>query len=691
MYPHRRDKMSLEAALDEERREILELLEGRRSSKQSSSLKNDAHTTPTAAVRSMLDVSPDAPPPHRGSTTAGAGGTALSGRRLSLPKRSFSGVPSPPSPLRTSRSATDSPPASEAASSDTASTQRRASDGTDHIPSPRRKVIEDKRGLDLRDYRFDMQPSIPKQEQSKHASQGGPTGGAEPGRPSPRLSTASIPRLDRSASPISHTPSQSSLNLAPPTGKLVMDNGKLIDMDRAYTRLSDTALAGSSGSLSTLTRGSVESVSEDGDVRLEKDYIEGGENGSGTIDTSEEEIDDTSSGEDDHGTHRGRRRSRKKLTDSSTASEHSEGEGNDAVAGSTEPKTLLEAAEEERQKVESANKDKSPSRPDSSKSSMSAAEKSSAKKGGVHPRTSFDYTASTVNTPYGSDDEADLSDIKQAQNLGIHLSPIDTSVPNRAIRTVIRGDFTRLQQEANEGKRRQRKYLVATDLSDESVYALEWTIGTILRDGDTLFAVYAVDEEVGTGKDAELGAGVQSVQIGEGAKAMQDSAAIVGSQTEKTAHSAATSFLPHMLAARLGTGSSESRSGSVDTRGLSKAELERIHAVEKISQTCIKLLRKTMLQVRVAVEVIHCKSPKHMITEAIDGLAPTLVVLGSRGRSALKGVLLGSFSNYLVAKSSVPVMVARKKLRKHAKYKNTHIRLSNNLTTPRKLAFAKVD
>ncbi|KAJ9242121.1 hypothetical protein DTO027B5_4044 [Paecilomyces variotii] len=689
MQSHRRDKVSLEAALDEERREILELLEGRRSSKQSSSTEKDARTTPTAVVRSMLDVSPDAPPPRCGSTTAGAGGTALSGRRLSLPKRSFSGVPSPPSPLRTSRSATDSPTASEAASSDTALTQRRASDGTDHIPIPRRKVIGDKRGLDLRDYKFDMQSSIPNQEQSKRASQGGPTGGTEPGRPSSRLSTVSIPRLDRSASPISRTPSQSSLNLAPPTGKLVTDNGKLIDMDRAYTRLSDTALAGSSGSLSNLARGSVESVSEDGDVRLEKDYIEGGENGSGTIDTSEEEIDDTSSGEDDPGTHRGRRRSRKKLTDSSTASEHSEGEGNGVVAGSAEPKTLLEAAEEERQKVESANKDKSPSRSDSSKSSMSAAEKSSSKKGGVHPRTSFDYTASTVNTPYGSDDEADLSDIKQAQNLSIHLSTIDTSVPNRAIRTVIRGDFTRLQQEANEGKRRQRKYLVATDLSDESVYALEWTIGTILRDGDTLFAVYAVDEEVGTGKDAELGAGVQSVQIGEGAKAMQDSAAIVGSQTEKTAISAATSFLPHVLAARLGT--SESRSGSVDTRGLSKAELERIHAVEKISQTCIKLLRKTMLQVRVAVEVIHCKSPKHMITEAIDGLEPTLVVLGSRGRSALKGVLLGSFSNYLVAKSSVPVMVARKKLRKHAKYKNTHIRLSNNLTTPRKLAFAKVD
>jgi len=58
------------------------------------------------------------------------------------------------------------------------------------------------------------------------------------------------------------------------------------------------------------------------------------------------------------------------------------------------------------------------------------------------------------------------------------------------------------------------------------------------------------------------------------------------------------------------------------------------------------------------------------------------VILGSRGRSSLKGVLLGSFSNYLVTKSSVPVMVARKKLRKHAKVKAPQVRLTNNLQTP---------
>lgn len=56
-----------------------------------------------------------------------------------------------------------------------------------------------------------------------------------------------------------------------------------------------------------------------------------------------------------------------------------------------------------------------------------------------------------------------------------------------------------------------------------------------------------------------------------------------------------------------------------------------------ISERVTKLLRKTRLQVRVIVEVLHCKNPKHLITEVIDLVNPTLVILGSRGRSALKG------------------------------------------------------
>lgn len=54
-------------------------------------------------------------------------------------------------------------------------------------------------------------------------------------------------------------------------------------------------------------------------------------------------------------------------------------------------------------------------------------------------------------------------------------------------------------------------------------------------------------------------------------------------------------------------------------------------------------------------------------------------------------VILGSFSNYLVTKSSVPVMVARKRLRK--KSRRGPVRQVNNLSNPmgRSLASAKID
>lgn len=56
-------------------------------------------------------------------------------------------------------------------------------------------------------------------------------------------------------------------------------------------------------------------------------------------------------------------------------------------------------------------------------------------------------------------------------------------------------------------------------------------------------------------------------------------------------------------------------------------------------------------------------------------------------------VILGSFSNYLVTKSSVPVMVARKRLRKQSKYKKMPFTQVNNINNPtaRSLANAKVD
>ncbi|WPH00358.1 Hypothetical protein R9X50_00318500 [Acrodontium crateriforme] len=280
----------------------------------------------------------------------------------------------------------------------------------------------------------------------------------------------------------------------------------------------------------------------------------------------------------------------------------------------------------------------------------------------VHPATAFDAAPSGTSSPLVSDDE-NRNELRAAQKLKLTTSAIhSTPSAHRVIRQIIRGDYERFQHEAEEGHRRQRMYLVATDLSPESEYALEWTIGTVLRDGDTLFAVYAVDEEIGVG-------GEGGVDIGHGAESVRDTAAIInGLPAVNAVPPTSPGPSPLSRATPLTAPTAESRSHSRGPH--SSAESERRRAIEDITNRCIHLLRKTRLQVRVVVEVFHCKSPRHMITEVIDFLNPTLVIIGSRGRSAVKGVLLGSFSNYLVTKSSVPVMVARKKLRKHSKGEN---------------------
>ncbi|KAJ5225984.1 hypothetical protein N7468_007209 [Penicillium chermesinum] len=307
----------------------------------------------------------------------------------------------------------------------------------------------------------------------------------------------------------------------------------------------------------------------------------------------------------------------------------------------------------------------------------------SALKSVIRPQTSFDIptpmTQSAAGTPYGSDDEAERDDIHRAQRLTMSMSAIDNQVPHRSIRTIIRGDFAAIQAEGDEGRRRQRKYVLATDLSEESVYALEWAIGTVLRDGDTLYCIHAMHEDHNASS---------SVQVGEGAKAMRDAANVVGTQTKEAAANPGRN-----LFGLLGPGTA-SKASSVDARGSPAAEAERVKAVEKVSETCVKLLRKTVLQVRVAVEVIQCRSPKLLVVEAIDELEPLLVIVGARGQNALKGVLLGSFSNYLLQNSSTPVMVARRKLKRNpskGRQNASTIRMTNNLKTPKSLTQAKVD
>jgi hypothetical protein len=61
---------------------------------------------------------------------------------------------------------------------------------------------------------------------------------------------------------------------------------------------------------------------------------------------------------------------------------------------------------------------------------------------------------------------------------------------DRCTITISQGD-----PEGKLGDRRRRRYLVASDMSEESRYALEWGIGTVLRDGDEMMIVTVVENE----------------------------------------------------------------------------------------------------------------------------------------------------------------------------------------------------
>lgn len=238
-----------------------------------------------------------------------------------------------------------------------------------------------------------------------------------------------------------------------------------------------------------------------------------------------------------------------------------------------------------------------------------------------------------------SDDEADLVDIRRAQKLAFTQTAI-MNTPNaaRAVRIIYRGDYSQVIKEAKEEGRPPRKYIIATDLSDESTHALEWAVGTVLRDGDTMICLYCVDEETGiTTRDGS--------QVPDERKAMREQGVALNMITASKAP--VTPGGSSVDLQKSSAGHSRS-SESSPARMRSKAEEERHMAVQDITERVKKFLRKTRLQVRVIVEVLHCKNPKHQILEIIDVVNPTLVILGSRGQSALKGYVDFMAPNMLV-------------------------------------------
>ena len=221
------------------------------------------------------------------------------------------------------------------------------------------------------------------------------------------------------------------------------------------------------------------------------------------------------------------------------------------------------------------------------------------------------------------DDDAEL---KRAKALGIKVSAMDELIKGRSVKMMVRGDWEACQDfedEDQQSRHEPRLYMVCTDLSLEATFALEWTVGTLLRDGDTLLLMNAIeDENAPKGKDFEAEPSLE-IKL-ESAKAAEEASATMENLTRQTTnqHSDAQyeESRKQKLAVLKGSGRSLSRTG----RNWTKQDETRIKAIDKLESDFLKFVRKTTLQVRCMFEVIHCRSPRHLILNAVITQLPTL-------------------------------------------------------------------
>lgn len=151
--------------------------------------------------------------------------------------------------------------------------------------------------------------------------------------------------------------------------------------------------------------------------------------------------------------------------------------------------------------------------------------------------------------------------------------------------------------------KRPKRYIVASDSSEGSQYAINWATGTVLRDGDEMLVVSVMDADA---KGEQYTEDTAPPNLAPPSRALQDMAI----------------FLCHQV---------------------------------------FVLLQRTQLGVRIACQAVHSTNARHMLLDIADFYSPTMVIVGSRGVDGIRG-MLGSMSHYLVQKCSVPVMVCHNKL-----------------------------
>ncbi|KAI0074010.1 adenine nucleotide alpha hydrolases-like protein, partial [Panus rudis PR-1116 ss-1] len=196
------------------------------------------------------------------------------------------------------------------------------------------------------------------------------------------------------------------------------------------------------------------------------------------------------------------------------------------------------------------------------------------------------------------------------------LLPVETSRPlfqrDRCTITLTQGDPVKSLKESG---RRPKRYVLASDLSEESRYALEWGIGTVLRDGDEMLIVTVVENEAKVDP-------------------------LIPNPTDRTSKL--------------------------------RNQQERQALAYILVRQATSLLQRTRLHVTIACQAWHAKNSRHMLLDIVDYFEPTMLIVGSRGLGNLKGILLGSTSHYLIQKCSVPVMVARRRLKRPPR-RNAHL------------------
>ncbi|CEP19278.1 hypothetical protein [Parasitella parasitica] len=150
-------------------------------------------------------------------------------------------------------------------------------------------------------------------------------------------------------------------------------------------------------------------------------------------------------------------------------------------------------------------------------------------------------------------------------------------------------------------KRRPKSYLVACDFSKESLYAIEWTMGTMMRDGDELHVATVANRD--------------------------DNPDVV-------------------------------KATGLDPKG-------ELHATsDALITEAKKLLGQMMLFNIKLVTHAMIGRVKDVLKSLTREHNYTMLVCGSRGRGSVRNLLMGSVSTYLVHKSPVPVAVIRRQKKK---------------------------